>query len=146
VLSWSEILRRLDRTTTMTINQLLDRVLGLTQHVEDRKAECPVAGWKEECLELATLIGKLSERVGRGELPDRWKQAVPWLSPMRRYECNLGIMDKSEAWHVKVALGVAVISEWNRAGELAGLARITREDAAHVIHAATLDRIAGMKD
>lgn len=130
----------------MNMNQLLERILKLTQAVEELGPEpWPSRTTKAElrwCIELATLTGKLSERISCGEMPDRWKQAVPWLAPMKQFQCRLGTMGQAEAEHVERVLGTSTLVGWSESRELADLAGITKVEAAHVIHAAVLARIA----
>lgn len=107
----------------MDMNQLLERILAIAQ---------------SENTELAELVGKLAERVSCGEMPDRWKQAVPWLAPTKQFQCNLGTMDQAEARHVERVLATSALVGWSESRELADLACITKVEAAHVIHAAVL--------
>lgn len=126
----------------MNMNQLLERILKLTQVVEDSTCGEMTSAEQLWCHELADLTGKLAERVSCGEMPDRWKQAIPWLAPMKQFQCNLGTMGQVEADHVERVLGTSTLVGWSESRELADLACITKVEAAHVIHAGVLARIA----
>ena len=120
----------------MHINYRLDRTLGLLQYMDNCEADCP-----EECLELTDLIGKLSVRISKGELPERWRQAVPWEAAGLKCKARLAVLDGDHAAHIERVMGTSALVGWSQAGELADLLGVTKVEAAHAIHAATLDRL-----
>lgn len=121
----------------MNANHVLDNVLRLVQFIDNCEADCP-----EECLELTDLVGKLSVMIGKGVLPDRWRQADPCKAAVLRYDGKLAVMDETQGFACRSIRRAGAREGVDMARNLARRIGITPREAAAVIFAATLDGIA----
>ncbi len=101
--------------------------------------------FRVEAKELADVIGELNVLASRGELPELWRPGVPWLDAADLYKAKLATVPQDYAKHIERVMGTCRLVGRSQARELADLVGITITEAAHAIHAATLDDISESK-